>query len=229
MVRVEVVNRIIEQIGGRGYLEIGVKRGGTFMRISADRKIGVDPVWPNLKMLIYLLKNANVKYYRMKSDKFFRKYSMKLAKSNIDVVLIDGWHEYHQSLRDVENCLKFMPDNGVIVVHDCNPQSELAAVSPMADKMAGRRPGVWNGDVWKTVVRLRCCHKELNVFVLNCDQGLGIITRGLPDVELGFSEEDIENMTYEDLHGDREKLLNLKEADYFEAFLDRLREDNLKC
>lgn len=72
--------------------------------------------------------------------------------------------------------------------------------------------GTWNGDVWKTIVYLRSHYKNLHVYVLNTDHGLGIIRKGKPDSMLDFSLEAINNFNYDDLVINREKWLNIKEV-----------------
>jgi hypothetical protein len=112
--------------------------------------------------------------------------------------------------------LKFLSPRGAIVLHDCNPQSALAA-SPQRPVTNEIRK--WNGDVWKTIVYLRSQRKDLNIFVLDCDQGLGIIVKGEPENTLSYSKDEIVKMDYSFLENNREELLNLKNKDYFEEFL----------
>lgn len=79
--------------------------------------------------------------------------------------------------------------------------------------------GVWNGDVWKTIVCLRATRKDLKVFVLDCDFGLGIITKEPPESTLKYSAEEVQNFSYDDLSENRKTMLNLKEAIYLQEFL----------
>ena len=50
----------------------------------------------------------------------------------------------------------------------------------------------WNGDVWKSVVHLRSLYKNINVFVLDTDFGIGIISKRSADSGLNFSPDQIE-------------------------------------
>ena len=54
----------------------------------------------------------------------------------------------------------------------------------------------------------------MQVFVLDCDFGLGIVMKGAPDKLLNLSEEVLDKMTYEDLSRERRNLLNLKDENY---------------
>ncbi|MBN1816183.1 MAG: class I SAM-dependent methyltransferase [Sedimentisphaerales bacterium] len=215
MNRVHVINRLLTSIPQSRYLEIGLNRGGTFIRIQADCKIGIEPMWPRLQLFWYLLTNCRAKHFRMTSDAFFAGHS-KVLEPGIDVAFVDGLHEYHQSLKDVQNCLRFLRPGGFIVMHDCNPASAAAAV-PLPQK--GREPGTWNGDVWKTIVYLRSQYPDLNAFVLDCDFGLGVITKGIPESTVLCTPDQIEAMSYDDLAADRKRFLNLKKTEYLEEFL----------
>ncbi len=208
------VQKILEKINGRTYLEIGVEDGYIFGQINAENKIGVDPMPAQEKVARIL--NENTKYFEMASDDFFKNEAEKIfSKSGIDAALIDGLHEYRQALRDVKNCLRYLNANGVIVMHDCNPATEEMQIVP-------RMQAVWTGDVWKAVAHMRQSMNDINIFVLNCDYGLGIITKGKPENMLDCSAEELENLSYEDLKNNREKLLNLKDAGYLQDFLEKL-------
>ena len=140
-------------------------------------------------------------------------------------MFIDGLHTYEQTLRDVHNCLKLLKEDGVIILHDCNPVSESAAYP--ADSWEQTESfelegwtGEWSGDVWKTIVYLRSTRKDLKIFVLDCDYGIGIITKGTPENMLTYSKEEIDNFFYRDLERNRERMLNLKSTDYLEKFIE---------
>jgi len=226
MKRTEVIQKIIDAIKAKTYLEIGVFRGTNFFPIKARQKIGVDPYFSftNRRMIKWYMKNIyNIlaRYYEMDSDTFF---TQGRIERGADVVFIDGLHTYAQSFKDVKNSLNHLNRRGIIIMHDCNPQSETAAFPAPSKAHAAALnmdgwSGEWNGDVWKTICRLRSTHNDLHVFVLDCDCGLGIITRGEPEGLLCFTPAQVDNMTYNDLAKDRQKLLNLKDEDYLFEFL----------
>ncbi len=232
MDRMFVIQEIINKMRARVYLEVGVHKGECFLRIRARKKMAVDPqilISLKRKQKYYIRNPYNFfsKYYHMSSDDFFRRHNTFLSRRGLDVVFIDGLHTYEQSLRDVQNSLKYLNDGGVVIMHDCNPISEAAArpAPPFEDVESLNIPGhiaEWNGDVWKTIVNIRSCHKDLSVFVLDCDQGLGIITKRTPENVLSYSREEIRNFHYRDLDENRTYLLNLKSQDYFLDFLKTL-------
>ena len=123
-----------------------------------------------------------------------------------------------------------MKPNGVIILHDCNPTSEAYCIPALSIQEAAEKAyklGIgpftgWCGDVWKAIVYLRSTRKDLDIHVLDCDWGLGIISKstGVSEV-LDISIDQISKMTYSDLDNQREFLLNLKEPSYFYQFLDQ--------
>ncbi len=124
---------------------------------------------------------------------------------------------------DVENCLRYLAAGGIIVVHDCNPLTESAAAPGTSLVASEGLPGfngtwIWNGDVWKTIAYLRSYREDINVFVLDCDLGLGIISKGKAENMLNLSADKIEKMTLYDLDNNREHILNLKSPGYLLGF-----------
>jgi hypothetical protein len=221
MNRVQVIQRLVDAIGGRSYLEIGVRRGSSFLPIRAKKKVAVDPAlaipWGRrLRWLLRNPRNVFAEYCAVTSDEYF-------ARSNdrFDVVFVDGLHTHAQSLADVENALERLNAHGVIVVHDCSPtdaSSAQALPPPNGD--------AWFGDVWKTMVTLRSTRSDVRAWVLDCDCGLGIVTRGIAEEKLSLTPDEIDAMTYDDLAADRKNLLGLRPVDTFdafEAFLARVR------
>ena len=220
--RRDVIQTLIDTRGYKKYLEIGVFLGKLFYSIRAKYKIAVDP---NVKFTRFKLLKRSFKYknntnltassYKLTSDDFFAKKAASLFKNRpIDICLVDGMHEYGFALRDVENSLKYLQPNGVIVMHDCNPANSEAAVD-FATWKKNDFKGNWNGDVWKAVVHLRSQRNDINVFVLDADFGLGVITWGQPESKLNFTADEIQKFTYQDLERNRKEFLNLKEPSYF--------------
>ncbi len=213
---------MIDARGFQKYLEIGVYVGRLFFQIRAKYKVAVDPAFyygffKRLKKSFSKsnFTNVSAQSFKMTSDDFFAKEAPALYEGRqLDICLVDGMHEYDYALRDVENALKYLRKDGVIVMHDCNPETEEANVRFEAWKQRGYH-GFWNGDVWKTILHLRSLRDDINVFVLNCDHGLGVVTFGKPENKLNFTEAEIRSFTYSDLEKNRQQWLNLKDPSYF--------------
>ena len=225
MNKIDIIQTIIDKRNARKYLEIGVHKGHTFLRIKARHKIAVDPYYlisfrKKISWSFKNISNFSAKYCRLPSDEFF---IQERLPQGLDVVFVDGLHTFQQSLKDVYNSLSHLNEKGVIVMDDCNPPNEAAAhPADSLDQAANLNlpgwTGEWCGDVWKTICYLRTFEKDLNVFVLDCNHGIGIITRGKPDRLLNFTKEDLNKLTYHDLANQRKELLNLKDVDFLNRF-----------
>ena len=229
MDRTTVIQQVIDRIGARRYLEIGVDKGTNFFPIRVKHKVAVDPGFrfrAKHRVLNSLKnpRNLTAQYHEVTSDEFFDGLN---GEERFDVVFVDGLHTYEQSLRDVENALERLNDRGVVIMHDCNPDHPAAAhPATSVEEMYDLNPPGWNrmwcGDVWKAICALRSRRNDLEVFVLDCDFGLGIVHRGKPESSLSLTTEEISKMNYDDLERDRDLLLNLKPESYFETFLQTL-------
>ena len=191
MNRTEVINSYLDKVySPKSYLEIGVRNlSNNFNAIRADIKDGVDPD-PNSKC-----------NYVMTSDEFF-----KLVDAKYDVVFVDGLHLQDQAYRDIVNSLKSLKKNGVLVIHDCNPPTKYH------QRDHGKRE--WNGTVWKAFVQLRCERKDLEMFVVDADWGLGII-RPNRNQKLFKCSENIYD--YDVFSKHRKEALNLISVEEFKA------------
>jgi hypothetical protein len=220
MNRLFFLKKLFRQKKFKTYLEIGVFKGRVFFSVPAHNKIAVDPEFQfaapkKVKKLFRRVSNLWAKFYEKTSDDFFSEDATKLFQKNkIDVCLVDGMHEYDFALRDIENSLKFLQKNGIVLIHDCNPVSKEASVSFEDYKNRGFVKD-WNGDTWKAIVHLRSLRDDINVFVLDCDQGLGVVSYGEPESKLKFTQQEIKALTYEQLNENRKQWLNLKEPSYF--------------
>lgn len=240
MNRLDVLNLIINKIKARNYLEIGVEKGKVFLKVNAKKKLCVDPVIkiPFKKKFLSCLKdyhNLFNEYHEITSDKFFKSNHSRLeALSGIDVIFVDGLHAYEQSYKDVMNSLKYISKTGIIVMHDCNPSTESQANTACPSQNDStftddKSSSFWCGDVWKTIVRLRSERTDLNIFVLDCDFGIGVISKGTNEAVLNLDGKTISNLNYSELDKNRQKYLNLKPPEYLKSFLDVFVGTPLNC
>lgn len=213
----EVIQQAINRKRANRYLEIGVFKGKTFSTIQVPYKIAVDPRfkiswWDMHVRSRFENTSQHIKYHKTTSRKYFATCT---TADRVDVVFIDGLHTYGQGLKDVYDSLKQLNPGGVIIMHDCNPPHPASAHPAPSYKHAESLnldgwKEEWCGDVWKVICHIRSFRHDLNVFTLDCDFGLGVITRGSPESRLDLSKETIKSMTYDDFRKDRTKLLNIK-------------------
>lgn len=156
--RYDLINYLLEKNKFLNYLEIGVFHGENIRLIKASHKDGVDPGHEGVV--------APEVTYPMTSDTFFE--FIKGHDIKYDVIFIDGLHHKEQVDKDIENSLNHLVPNGYILLHDCNPISYEAQKVP-------RETVVWNGDVWKSIVKLRLNRSDLKIRVVDTDFGVGVV------------------------------------------------------
>lgn len=240
MNRIRLINEIFQKTNFQNYLEIGSQTGSSFLPIKAKYKTAIDPFFKisikrKVKWLIKEPKNFNNKYFEEKSDDFFLKRKTYLEKiGQLDVVLVDGLHNFQASLNDVLNSLKYLNNNGIIIIHDCYPPHKAAALPtknfPNAEeqKEVEGWNGEWCGDVWKTIVYLgKNLYEILDVCVVNTDYGLGIIRpkSKIDEKDLVINEKlffEIDKLTYKELMQDTESMLNLKNSEYTRTIINEI-------
>lgn len=209
----------------RRYLEIGVSQGDNFLLIRTAHKTAVDPrfqvPWPRwIRTVLRHPRELRNRYFEMTSDEYFDKDAANLQQHGLDIVFVDGAHEYKQCHRDIINALRYLHSDGVILVHDCNPPSANAARSWEEFTAARQRKqqgwtAEWCGDVWKAMARLRSERPDLGACVLDCDYGVGVVRLfplPQPTPPTPFSVSDIEAMSYEDFVKHRALLIGLRPA-----------------
>jgi hypothetical protein len=225
--RQDLIQRSIDALGARTYLEIGVDEGQSFCAVNVPSKVGVDPVAP-MPAVVRELDKPNVSYEAMTSDAFFESTARQRLTSGVDVAFVDGLHTYGQTYRDICNCLNYLNPGGVILVHDCLPASaqeaRVAATYEEAARLNGPDwNGLWTGDGWKAITAVRAGHQDVEAAVLNCDHGVGIIHRGANRAGVRLSPAEIDALEYRDLAADPARLIGLRRPRYLLDALRRLR------
>jgi hypothetical protein len=208
MYRFDLINHLIGKFGFKNYLEIGVfEPQNCFDVINAEVKHGVDPGIEN---------PINPVKYKFTSDDFFRKLeSGELdlpADYKWDIIFIDGLHISTQVLKDVNNSLNHLTENGYIILHDCNPPHIFYQ---REDYLVDGKYTNWTGTVWKVPYYLRCHRDDLKVGVMDSDWGLGIIRRQKSDL-ISFDNPFFE---YNQMSLNRNKDLGLFGLDELETWL----------
>lgn len=201
MHRFEIINTFIRNNNFLNYLEIGVFKGQNIREIIAKHKDGVDPTTE----LGSSIPEIN---YPITSDEFFE--LIKGHDIKYDIIFIDGLHHSDQVNKDIDNALNHLVNNGIIVIHDCNPEKEEYTLVP-------RKTGIWHGDVYKSALyfRQKYPHKFITV---NTDCGCGIIFNNMPeDNKCNFDELQQGINSWEYFNLNRNKLLNLISIDKFKS------------
>jgi len=191
--RIEILKKIIKKQNYKSYLEIGCDNNENFSEIIIENKVGVDP-----------LKGGTL---RMTSDEFFIN-----NKKKFDIIFLDGLHTYEQTIKDIDNSLKFINEKGVIVIHDCLPKKIWNQIVP-------RIYGHWNGDVWKAIVHSRT-YIQAETYTCMADHGLGMIFKRKNRNCLELKEKNFKNLKFSDYYNNHKKYMNPINPEEIETLFD---------
>ncbi|PNQ72106.1 class I SAM-dependent methyltransferase [Hanstruepera neustonica] len=168
--RTDIINFILSQCSGEThYLEIGVRNPkDNFVHIQADQKYSVDP---GLEF------EENPVDFAMTSDAFFEQLDAGsiLPDTQFDVIFIDGLHLAEQVDLDIQHSLKYLKDDGFVVLHDCNPPSEWHARETFRFNHSPAEK-YWNGTTWKAFMKWRF-NPDVYSCCVDTDWGVGILSK----------------------------------------------------
>ncbi len=180
--RFDIINKLINSKKFKSYLEIGCQSDVNFSKIKIENKVGVDP--------------QSGGTLRMTSDDFFSQ-----NKETIDLIFIDGLHIHEQVLKDIDNSLNVLNENGVILLHDCLPAKIWHQTIPQTHSS-------WNGDVWKSIVQSRT-REDIDTYTIKADQGLGLILKRKNRDKLVHPINNFKNLKFKDYYNHHEKFMRL--------------------
>jgi len=185
--RLDMINYFIKKNDYKSYLEIGCDKNQIFSQITLNKKIGVDPY-----------SGGNV---RKTSDDFFKENVEKF-----DLIFIDGLHVYEQVKKDIINSINFLNKEGVILVHDCLPDT-------IGKQAVPRYKMQWNGDVWKAIVDFRQ-RDDLEIHTCFVDQGIGIIKKQINSSILKINKKT-QDLKFSDFYHNHKEYLRIINLDEF--------------
>jgi hypothetical protein len=206
MYRDDIINFFIKKYNYKKYLEIGVFEGGCIRKIECEIKHGVDP---GVEGIV-----ADEVNFNMTSDEFFNQIDSNDVK--YDIIFIDGLHHFPQVDVDIINSLKHTQDNGVIILHDCNPPTIEHSLVPRVQL-------AWNGDVYKSVLSFQSKTNNHSFLTVDTDWGCGIIIKNkklFTTHTSEFYDEGINNWDFFNIN--RKKLLNLVTPQEFLDLMNKI-------
>lgn len=172
--RHEVINQAT--IETNIYLEIGVENGYTFNNVHFlnENKTGVDPD----------PKCDNKNICRVTSDQFFLERLERQERQEFDVIFIDGMHQSEYVLRDFNNSMAILAENGSIFIDDIIPlnYNEQLRIPQKHYYENGilKYKEEWTGDVWKVIYYLLVHYKD----TLTISYSYNINYRGVAHIKL---------------------------------------------
>jgi len=182
--RQTIVQEIINLKNYQSYLEIGCYKNDLFDKVKCNIKVGVDPISGGT------VRKTSDDYYKTNKEKF-------------DIIFIDGLHHYEQVIKDINNSLNVLNENGVILLHDCLPNNVYEQVVP-------RCKHIWNGDVWKAIVECRT-KENIDTYTCYADHGIGVIFKKNNKNILELEIKDFSKLKFKDYFYNYKKYMNLIE------------------
>lgn len=139
----------------QSYLELGLYHGETISKIYPHVKtcVGVDIINVDIPGI----------FCKGTTDEFFEYNKNKIT---FDAIFIDADHRFSSVKRDLENSLQILNENGIIFLHDTDPDDTYL----LKDEYCS--------DSFKIIDFIFDTHPELNVVtlpIINC--GLSIVNR----------------------------------------------------
>lgn len=196
MKRTDIINYLIQKYEYSSYLEVGTQDpSSNFDKILIKNKVSIDP-----------FPRGPVTFVGT-SDEYFESIDDDVK---FDIIFIDGLHHSEQVLKDIENSINHLSNNGVIVCHDCLPSTEYM-------QLRNDHGGEWTGDVWKAIAYLRVNSNDLNIKVVDTDYGCGIIKPGTNNRYIPKSD-DFLTYAYYDTH--KIEMLNVISCENFIEWLN---------
>ncbi|HSH93263.1 MAG TPA: class I SAM-dependent methyltransferase [Roseimicrobium sp.] len=98
------------------------------------------------------------------------KAALLAAGRRYDVIFLDPWHSYEDSIHDLKLGLELLADGGVMVVHDCCPTRREITVPDYIE-------GEWMGVTYLAFLDLMRDRPELDYCVADMDYGCAVIWR----------------------------------------------------
>jgi hypothetical protein len=95
------------------------------------------------------------------------------AGAPYDLILVDPWHSYNCSLRDIRLAFSLLGEAGLIVVHDCSPP-RLEVTAP------DFRPGEWCGLTYAAFIDFALSEPAIEFYTVAADYGCAVVKRGPP-------------------------------------------------
>lgn len=192
MNKTEIINFLIDKLKYKTYLEINIFQEENFDLINIEKKILVNSCLDG----IY---GKNVNFY-LNSNEFF--------KNNFDCfdfILIDGFHDSDIIDVEIEECLLRLNNNGLIMLHDSNPNNYELQITP-CQKLP------WTGDVWRFVTKLKN-KKNIQYFTIDSDCGCTIIKKS--NQSENSNQQINTNIDWHYFENNKKELLNLISVDEF--------------
>jgi hypothetical protein len=98
--------------------------------------------------------------------------AVRARELKYDVILVDSFHEYEPSARDLREAVNLLNPAGTIIVHDCFPRDATIAAPECID-------GAWCGVTYKAYLDFVLARQDMIFCTVDTDYGCGVIRRNV--------------------------------------------------
>jgi len=167
----DIVNYIAKKYNYKHYLELCTPKTGNFYH-AIDRSI-----FDTCHRLMYRCPtnfNGSLPVdYRCGDENIILVLAqLRADRTQIDICLVDGYHTYHNTRRDLAEAFNLISDGGILVVHDCLPPT-IEFASPTF--RYGNRG--WCGVTYKAFLDFVLFNNHIDYCTVDTDFGCGIIVK----------------------------------------------------
>lgn len=168
--KMEMVGALGRRLGLRHYLEIcATTTGNKFHRLDRDH-------FRSARRLVYLSDGGHTDGRRVDFAVAGEEIAPVLETIRRDgpvpdIALIDSYHSYALSRRDLEEMLALIPEGGVLVVHDCLPPDRAHAAPD-------HKPHAWCGLSHQAWIDVALTAPGTDYLTVDCDYGCGVLAKG---------------------------------------------------
>ena len=129
----------------------------------------------NISRILYETDNSNQPNFNKSKLYTLIKHNqlqdtIKNLNKKFDLICLDPFHEYHESISDFTILSSFLTDNGILVCHDCCPPNKKCAGKSFTHNE-------WCGVTYGAFIELSLKNPNWYYAVLNKDYGLGILSK----------------------------------------------------
>ncbi|MBI3702437.1 MAG: hypothetical protein HY244_00965 [Rhizobiales bacterium] len=96
--------------------------------------------------------------------------AIRAREMTYDVILVDSFHEYEPSARDLREAVNLLNPTGTIIVHDCFPRDRAITAPELI-------VGDWCGVTYKAYLDFVLASENLLFCTVDTDYGCGVIRR----------------------------------------------------
>lgn len=199
------INRLTGLFSTPSYLQIGGDLRETFFAVEANSKTAVGFDGQDFSSV---LGDRTQDISPLKSDDFFRRLNLD---RKFDVILIDGYHTFEQTLRDLLNAIVHSHEKTIIIIDNVFPNSYAASISSIEEWTAFRAAlGIedqsWMGDVYKCVRFIDAFLPAFSFATSSDNRGQLLLWRSsrTPEYVSNIAMHDIVDLSYKNIVANRE-------------------------